>query len=146
MARIKIKTAGNFSFETTVDIQIGDINYGGHLANDAVLRIAHEARIRFLARYGYTEKSIEGESIIMTDAAVIYRSEAHHGDKLLIKTAIEEITSAGFDMIYVITNTASGREVAVVKTGLAFFNYSAGRITRTPEKFKSLMEGKNEVV
>jgi hypothetical protein len=45
-----------------------DINYGGHLGNDAVLSLVHEARVRFLKQQGYTENNIEGAGIIMADA------------------------------------------------------------------------------
>lgn len=135
MSRIKIQISENFIFETVIEIQIGDINYGDHLGNDAVLRLAHEARMRFLAHNDYTEKDIEGQGLIMTDAAIQYKSEGRYGDRLKIKLAVDDITSVGFDLIYVITNIVSGKEVAIVKTGMAFFNYDSRSIGTTPEIF-----------
>ena len=48
MARVKLQLPANFLFSTEIPIRISDINYGGHLGNDAVLSIVHEARIQFL--------------------------------------------------------------------------------------------------
>jgi acyl-CoA thioester hydrolase len=60
MARIKLQLPEKFVFETTIKVQIGDINYGGHMSNDAYLKLAHEARIRFLETQGWSEKDVDG--------------------------------------------------------------------------------------
>ena len=44
MPRLTIELPGHRDFTTRVTVAIGDINYGGHLGNDAVLRLAQEAR------------------------------------------------------------------------------------------------------
>ena len=54
MARIKIAVPPQFTFSTQIPVRITDINYGGHLGNDALLALLHEARVQFLRRYGYT--------------------------------------------------------------------------------------------
>ena len=53
MSRVQIKLPETFVFHTDIAVQIGDINYGNHLANDAMLRLCHEARLRFLRRLGF---------------------------------------------------------------------------------------------
>ena len=72
MPRIKINLPSSFHFTTEIPIRISDINYGGHLGNDAVLSILHEARLRMLIEHGWTEMSIEGVSIIMSDSVILY--------------------------------------------------------------------------
>lgn len=59
-------------FTTRLTVQIGDINYGNHLANDAVLRLSHEVRLRWLKQHGFTELDAGGAGLIMTEAAVRY--------------------------------------------------------------------------
>jgi len=46
MARIKIEIPDKFIYKTEIPIRITDINYGGHLGNDSLLSIIHEARVR----------------------------------------------------------------------------------------------------
>ena len=92
MPRIKLELPERFTFETRVDVRIGDINYGGHLGNDAVLRLAHEARLRFFQSLGYAhELSVEGLGIVVADTAVCYRAEAFHGDVLRFGLAVADI-------------------------------------------------------
>jgi acyl-CoA thioester hydrolase len=135
MARIKLEMPSEYIFKTDMDIRIGDINYGGHLANDAILSLVHEARLRFLASFNYSEKDVEGLGLIMTDAAILYKNEAFQGDQLSIEIAIKEITRLGFDLYYKITNQLKNIEIANVKTGLVFFNYKIHKIAGTPENF-----------
>jgi acyl-CoA thioester hydrolase len=135
MGRIKFGMPSAYIFKTSIDIRIGDINYGGHLANDAILALAHEARLRFLASYNYSEKDIEGLGLIMTDAAIIYKNEAFHGDNLSIEVSIDDITRHGFDLFYRIRNEQKNKEIALVKTGLVFFDYTTHKIAATPEIF-----------
>ena len=70
MSRVQIKLPETFVFHTDIAVQIGDINYGNHLANDAVLRLCHEARLRFLHALGFSEMDVAGVGLIMADAAI----------------------------------------------------------------------------
>lgn len=135
MRRIKIKPCDKYIFETSIVVQIGDINYGGHLANDAILRIAHEARLRFLAKYKLSEMETFGTSLIMSDAAIEYRAESFWGEELQVAIGLDNLNAVGFDILYRILNKQTGTEVARIKTGMVFYDYSRKRITKTPEEF-----------
>lgn len=136
MARIKIDLPEHFVFETEIPVRISDINYGGHLGNDAILSIAHEARIRFLADLGYSEKNIENMSIILGDAAIAFRHESYYGDVLLISIAVGDFSSRGFELLYRMLRKADGKEIARVKTGQVFFDYKTKKIAKVPEAFR----------
>ncbi len=136
MARIKIDLPSHFDFSTEMPIRISDINYGGHLGNDAVLALVHEARVRFLKHLGYSELDIEGVGIIMSDAAVVYKAEGFHGDILSIEIAVGEFGNAGCDFFYRLTNRETGQEVARVKTGIVFHDYAATKTVAVPAKFR----------
>jgi acyl-CoA thioester hydrolase len=94
MPRIRIDLPAAFPFSTDIPVRITDVNYGGHLGNDALLSLLHEARVLYLHTFGWTEKDIAGAAIIMTDAAVVYRSEAFQGDLLRIEVAVTDIQPA----------------------------------------------------
>jgi acyl-CoA thioester hydrolase len=68
MGRITIDWPQSFHFSTEVPVRIDDIDYGGHLGNDALLSILQEARVQMLKRHGWTELDIEGTGLIMSDA------------------------------------------------------------------------------
>ncbi|WP_225748557.1 thioesterase family protein [Eikenella sp. Marseille-P7795] len=136
-ARIQIALPPQFDFATRLTVEVGHLNYGNHLANDAVLRMVHEARLRFLAAHGCTETDIFGAGLIMADAAVQYRAQAFHGDELLIQVALGEIGRAGFPLFAKLTREADQAEIARVQCGMAFYDYAAQRLARTPAAFRA---------
>ena len=140
MARVKLDLPDRFDFSTEISIRIGDINYGGHLGNDAVLSLIHEARVRFLAEHGFTETNIDGPGLIMADAVVVYKSEAFHGETLSVEIAAGDFSRTGCDLFYRLSNTETGREVALAKTGIVFFDYENRKAVKMPEKFKAILD------
>lgn len=140
MARIKIDLPDKFIYSTEIPLRISDINYGGHLGNDAVLSVFQEARIRFLNQFGYSEVNIEGTSIIMIDAAVQYKSQGFYGDILIVEVTVADIQKIGCDFLYRALNKKTGKEVARGKTGIAFFDYHNNKIASVPDKFKEVIE------
>jgi acyl-CoA thioester hydrolase len=143
MARIKIELPEKFIYKTEIPIRITDINYGGHLGNDSLLSIIHEARVRFLKHFDYLESNVEGNGIIMIDAGVQYKSEGFYGDELSVEIAVNDFTGIGCDIIYRLTNKKSGKEIAVAKTGIVFFNYEKRKTAPVPLEFKKKIEGLN---
>jgi acyl-CoA thioester hydrolase len=133
MARIHIELPVKFSFSTEISIRIGDINYGGHLAHDSVLSLTHEARVRYLDSMGYTEGNVEGVGIIISDAAIVYRSEAFYGQILNIEIAAQDFNKYGCDFLYKLSDIKTKKEIARVKTGIVFFDYNSRKITPIPK-------------
>ncbi len=143
MARVKLELPEHFEFSTEIEVRIGDINYGGHLGNDALLSIIHEARVRFLRNYGWTEANIEGVGLIMTDAVVVYKSEVFYGDRLKVEVTVTDLSRTGGDFFYLITSKSSGKEVARAKTGIVFFDYQKRKVVEMPEKFRDIFSPKH---
>ena len=140
MPRLKLTLPESLPFSTRLEVRVSDINYGGHLGNDAVLAFIHEARIRFLRSLGYSELDIEGVGIIMMDAEVVYRAEAFHGDELTVEVGVADTSSHGCEFFYRLRNTSSGSEVARAKTGMAFFDYGTHTIAPLPEGFRARVQ------
>ena len=65
MARITIELPPAFYFSTDIMVRITDINYGGHVGNDTILSLIHEARMQFLNSLSYTEMNCGEIALIM---------------------------------------------------------------------------------
>jgi acyl-CoA thioester hydrolase len=139
MSRTKLELPEKFIFSTEIPVRITDINYGGHLGNDSVLSILHEARVRFLMQYGFTEFNLGGSGLIMVDAVVVYKSEAYYGEILKCQVAIDSIQIHGFDFIYELSNKESEREVARAKTSVVCFDYEKRKVVEIPPKFLDII-------
>ena len=142
MARVTLILPEKKIYSTDISVQISDINYGGHLGNDRVLTIMHEARLRFLKHLGFkNEIDIAPETgIIVTDSVIVYRAEAFHGDTLRVSIALDDFNAYGMDIFYKLENTETDQEVARGKTGVVFFNYVNRKIARIPEDFMRRIE------
>lgn len=136
MARLKLNMPRHFTFTTEMQVRIGDINYGGHLGNDAVLAMIHEARVRFLKQYQYAEMDVEGCGIIMTDSAIIYKAESFHGEEVQIDVTVADFNKYGCDFFYLLSNRRTAVEIAHAKTGIVFFDYGARKVVSVPEAFR----------
>lgn len=141
LARVEIELPETFPFATELPVRIGDVNYGGHLGNDAVLSLVHEARVRFFARHGWTELDVGGPGIIMVDAAIVYAAEGVWGMNLRAEIAVAELRTRRCDLVYRLTDAATGKEIARAQTGIVFFDYSARRIVHVPEAFRRACGG-----
>jgi acyl-CoA thioester hydrolase len=136
MARIKIDLPQKFGFQTELPVRITDINYGGHLGNDSLLALIHEARVRFLQDMGYSEHDIEGVRIIMSDAAIVYMVECFYGDVLRFQVTAGDFSRAGCDIFYRVANAKTGTLAAEAKTGIVFYDYQNKKVLPVPEGFR----------
>jgi YbgC/YbaW family acyl-CoA thioester hydrolase len=135
MARITIDLPEKFRFSTELTVRASDLNYGGHVGNDSILTIMQEARIHFYRSLGFKDEiSFEGSvGQIITDAAVVFKSESFLGDVLLINIGMKDFNKYGFDMVYVIKNKHNGLDVAVGKTGIVCFDYQRRKVASIPQ-------------
>ena len=141
MPRIKIDLPERFVFSTELAIYINHINYGNHLDNSALLSLVSEARVRFFKALGYTELNVEGLGIIVADAALQYLSEAFHGETLLVEMTANDFNKYGCDLVWRMSEQASGREVARGKHGIMFFDYAIRKPALVPAPFVEKLNG-----
>ncbi len=117
------------------------INYGGHLGNDAVLTIFHDARIAFFHKHGLTEIDLaDGLGVIQSDAAVQYLSEGSLHDEITTSVAFEITSSIGFDIYYKIESKNGSKPIAIGKTGMVTFNYGTKKMSQIPDSFHDLIK------
>ncbi len=137
MARVTLLLPDQKIFSTLMDIRIDHINYGGHMGNDSVLTLMHEARLRFLKALGYENEVYIGKDtgMIVADSVVVYRAEAFHGDQLRVSIAMDDFSAYGMDIFYLLENTETDQEIARGKTGIVFFNYKTRKVSRIPKEF-----------
>jgi acyl-CoA thioester hydrolase len=134
MARIKIAIPDNFSFITYIPIRITDLNYGGHVGNDMILSIIHEARVQFLNHHGYKELDLDGVGLIMSDVAIEFKNEIFYGDKIKASVTAGEFSKVGFDIFYKLEKEVSEKSisVAIAKTGMVCYDYKLKKIVAVP--------------
>ena len=146
MARIKIELPEQFYFSCIIPIRITDINYGGHVGNDTVLSVIHEARMQFFKHLGYTEMNFAGTGMLMADVAIEFKKELFYGDAVIVDVKAGDISKVGFDLFYklgVIRQIPGDKLmlVATAKTGMICYDYEKKKIVSVPEEGKQKLLG-----
>jgi acyl-CoA thioester hydrolase len=139
MARIKIELPSNFAFTCNIPVRITDLNYGGHVGNDTILTLIHESRVQYLAQIGYSEMKFEGAGMIMSDAALEFKSELFYGDTVIVSVAAGDFSKIGFSFYYRLEKNESGKKrlVAIAKTGMICYDYEKKKIVALPVEARS---------
>jgi len=136
MPRLKLVPLPTYPFSFELVVRTTDLNFGGHLGNDRLLSLIHEARVAFLGKHGLSELDFGGVSLIMGDTAVVYQAEAYAGDRLVFEVAAGEPTRSGFRIFYRVRRPDDGQAIALVENGMACFDYQARKIAPLPPVVK----------
>lgn len=143
MPRLQLKPLAEYPFRTEITVRTTDLNYGGHLGNDRVLSLVHEARVAWLASHGWSEFDCGGTSLIMGDAALVFQGEAFAGDRLRFEVAAGEPGRSGFRLFCRVTRPREGGAdpIALIECGMVCFDYTARRIAALPPAVAAVAVG-----
>lgn len=127
-----------FDFIFPYRVGVADINYGGHVANSAVLNIFQDARIAWLASLGpFTELDLGGCGIILPEAHVCFRAEMFLGEELQVGVLCREFKRSSFALVYRIER--NGELTAEGETPVVCFNYQLRKACRLPTSFRQAL-------
>ncbi len=137
MPKIKLTEQEQYKYEYQTTIKIRDINYGGHLGNDALVGILHEARLDMLNKLDCSELNLgDGKTgIIIADLAVNYKNQGYLFDEITVVLSIGELTKSSFRLFYKILK--NNELIALAENGIVAFDYEKNAIAKVPEEFKS---------
>lgn len=136
MPRIKLSPLDTYRFEYRTTINARDVNYGGHLGNDAVVSLLHEARIDLLHSFGFTELDLGDREtgIIVSELQVSYRAEGHLLDEIIIQSDVIRMKNASFRMAHRIQR--GDDTLVLAEVGIVAFNYKTRQVSELPELFQ----------
>jgi len=151
MARIRIDLPEHFPFITSLPVRITDLNYGGHVGNDKVLSLIHEARVQYLRQLGYSEFAFAGAGLIMADAGIEFKNELFYGDTVIVSVACANYSKVSFEIFYKLEKVSGNGtpaktiRVATAKTTMACYDYSNKKIISIPpEALLKIQETSNQ--
>ena len=136
MPRTKLLLPDNFNLTTNLPVRITDLNYGGHVGNDAILSLIHEIRVQFLRHHGYDELNLAGVGLIMADVTIEFKQELFYGEILRASVAAAEFSRIGFDLYYKLEKQTGEKWVSVThaRTGMVCYDYSLKKIAAVPKE------------
>lgn len=138
MAKIEIPLPTSFKFSTEIDVLIQHINRADHLANENLVALLNEARTRYTATINTDALNFSFREFINADLAIVYKAEAHYGDRLNIEVAADDFNKYGCDFVYRVSLVNSGKLIAIAKTSMLRFDYKNNKLKVVPEDFSTL--------
>lgn len=118
-------------FRTTLTVQAGDINAGGHLGHDHAVTLLHELRVRWLAACNASEAGTPAApGIIVRTLGVHYHAEAFWGE--VLDAGLGVLEAGGVRAVLGYRLGRAGTEVVTARTEIAFFDYVRRRPCRPP--------------
>jgi acyl-CoA thioester hydrolase len=135
MPRKVINLPDVFTFSTDIPVRIGDINRRNHVSNTAFLVITEEARKRFFTSMGFTDNGMPG--YILTDTTILYLNQAYYGHDLRVEIGAGNMTAKALSLVYKISDTETGVELARVESGMLFYDYQQRKVVAIPENIKA---------
>ncbi|UXY14024.1 thioesterase family protein [Chitiniphilus purpureus] len=141
MQRIKLPPPTRIQSRTTLTVRASDLNYGNHLANDAMLRLLQEARLDWLDHHGLDELgNAHRPGIMLCDVTVCFTGEAFLHERLIIDVGAEAHSRTAIELRYAVREHASGRPIATARTTCVFFDYHNRKVTPMPQSLSRALD------
>ena len=142
MPKIKIALPEKFfDVPISIPVRITDINYGNHVGNDSLVSIIHEARMKLLQHFRYTELNIEGAGLIMSALVVEFKSESFYNDVIDVKIGCLDVSRVSFELFYRLSTTRNEKEIIIAnaQTTMVCFDYKVKKVVLIPYKLNEVL-------
>ena len=127
----------SYEHSHSLTVRATDINYAGHLGNEALLGLVHETRSHFLKALQF--KTILGDTqqigLAIADLVVNFKAEAFAHDPVVVDSQIGDMTEKSFRLFHRIR--CEEQVIALVETGVVAYDYQSGQAVPLPESFLS---------
>jgi len=143
MPRVTLTELERYEHQHIITVRATDINYAGHLGNEALLGLVHEARANFLRELGFD--TIIGKQasvglvprspvgLIIADLAVNFKAEAFARDQVSVESQVGDIGTKSFRLFHRLRR--ADEVIALVETGLVAFSYQERKPVPLPAEF-----------
>ena len=121
----------------TLPVRIGDINYGNHLGHVEMVGLLHEARIQWLASWGWSERQCEGIAMVVRSLHIRYIAECFYGDVLSFDMTATRISACRFRIRYHVTR--GQQAVAEAEVEMVCIHPDTRKIVRIPDPMSHWM-------
>lgn len=135
MPRVKLTELQSYEFQYDLTVRATEINYAGHLGNEALLALVHEARAVLLRQLNFLTLVRDSQRVGLTiaDLAINFIAEAFAHDQLVVDSQISELRKKSFRLFHRIRR--SEKSIALIETGLVAFDYQTRQVVPLPENF-----------
>ena len=139
MTCITLQEQPEYEFHYEIQIQIGHLYYSGRVGHDALVRIAHEARVQLFQLLGVNENDFGDNrtGIIIGDLVVSGVGDLLLFDNVQVDSHVGNMGRAGFRLFHRFRK--GDVLIALLETGLMTFDYRARSVVPVPALFRNAL-------
>lgn len=134
----------SWNVETQVHVRFTDVDAMGHVNNAVFFTYMEEGRVAYFKRFPELDftlgRAVEGNSIILAQIQCRFLSPAFLDETLTVRLRIKEIKRSSFTLEYEITETKTGRAVAVGESVQVHYDYREKKSVEIPEALRKRFE------
>ncbi len=130
MPRVTLAEKPSYEHSHSMLIRATDINYGGHLGNETLLGLVHEARAHFLKAVNFIT-IIGGKQTVGLVAN--YKAEGFAHEEVTVESQIDELGQKSFRLFHRIQR--GEQVIALVEMGMVAYSYSKRTPVHLPTEF-----------
>ncbi|UYF98795.1 acyl-CoA thioesterase [Halomonas sp. GD1P12] len=122
-----------------LSVRITDMNYGRHLAHDAVVTLLAEARAQAFVALSCPEWDMGGYPSVVADLSVTFQREARFPDALVIETAVPDPEGKALVVYHRILNHRQ-EPVATARVTLLLIDTTARKPVAIPSELTRALD------
>lgn len=130
------------SVETSFHVRYAETDQMGVAHHSAYVVWMEEGRSAYMRAMGsdYAEIERSGYFFAVTELYVRYLAPAHYGERITVRTRLEDIRSRGLTFAYEVLLADTGRLLATGQSKHVCID-RAGRVTTIPARWRALLVG-----
>jgi len=132
------RRVGEWVYRHRLAVRFRDCDAMGHVNHAVYFTYLEQCRLTFWREV--TGSASPHTRVIIARAECDYRAPAHFGDELEVRVRVGAIGRSSFTLEYEIAQAASGRPVAVGKTVMVAYDYTAARPMPLPDDTRALLQ------
>jgi acyl-CoA thioester hydrolase len=139
VTRIALQEQPEYEFHYEIQIQIGHLYYSGRAGHDALMRIAHEARVQLFHLLGVNENDFGDNrtGIIIGDVVVSGIGNLFLFDYVQVDSHVGNMGRSGFRLFHRFKK--GDHLIALLETGLMTFDYRVRSVVPVPATFRNAL-------
>ncbi len=134
----------SFNTQTKILVRFADVDMMGHLNNAKYVTYLEEGRVAYFQKFPELDFTVghpeRGDSVIVADLKLQYRSPAYMNETLFVLLRTREIKRSSFVIEYEIREEKTDRLVATAETVMVYFDYKAKKSREIPEALRKRFE------
>jgi acyl-CoA thioester hydrolase len=130
-----------FRFYLPIQVRYGDLDPQRHVNNSRFFTYMEQGRISYFQHLGLWDGvDFDRMGAILLEAKIIFHEPITYGQSIRVGVRTEKLGNKSLEVITIIEDTASGKEVARGHSILVAYDYKSGQSMVIPDEWRRVVQ------